>query len=59
MFVGALRIDDLRRTIETAATPPVLLATVRARQVVDRIWLPTAGIIGRGARPDSSRLLRL
>ena len=45
MFVGALRIDALRRTIETAATPPVLLATVCARQVVDRIRLPTAGII--------------
>src|SRR5258707_10965733 len=28
MFVDALRFDDLCRTIDTAAAPPVLLATV-------------------------------
>jgi hypothetical protein len=45
MFLGALRIDDLRRAIEVAATPPVLLATVCARHVADRTGLPIAAFI--------------
>jgi hypothetical protein len=45
VFVDALRFDDLRRTIDTAAAPPVLLATVCARYVVDPIGQPVAAII--------------
>ncbi len=45
MFIGALRIDDLRRAITSAPAQPVLLATVCARQVVERIGLTPSSII--------------
>jgi hypothetical protein len=45
MFVGAIRIDDLRRAIELATASTVLLATVCARHVVDRVGLPIVAMI--------------
>ena len=44
MFLGALRIDELRRAIETA-TPPVLLSSVCGRQVAERLGLPVRAFI--------------
>jgi hypothetical protein len=44
VFVDALRTDELRSAIEAAAAP-ILLATVCARRVVDRIGLPIAAMI--------------
>jgi len=45
MFVGALKVDDLRRAVETANTQAVLLATVCARLVAGRLGLPIASVI--------------
>jgi hypothetical protein len=44
VFVDALRFDDLRRAIE-AAKPPVLLSSVCARQVIERLGLVAAAFI--------------
>ena len=44
MFLGALRIDELRRALEGAA-PPVLFSSVCARQVIEKLGLSAAGVI--------------
>jgi len=43
-FLAALRIDELRRAIEAGA-PLVLLSSVCARQVIERLGLPVAAIV--------------
>jgi hypothetical protein len=44
MFLGALRIHELRRALEDSK-PPVLFSSVCARQVIEKLGLRPAGIV--------------